>query len=95
MRSPLPAVAACLLLAPAAGSLTMAAQRSAPPSAAGAPGASAPAKQPAPPATPPSIADNDAAARHAKRTACLKDARAKKLVGAQRTAYVKQCVGIP
>jgi hypothetical protein len=74
----------------------MAAQRGVPPSA---PGASAPAKQPAPPATPPAapaaIADNDAAARHAKRTACLKDAREKKLVGAQRTAYVKQCVGIP
>jgi hypothetical protein len=37
--------------------------------------------------------DNDAPARHARRTACLKDAKSKKLVGAQRTAYVKDCVG--
>jgi hypothetical protein len=36
-------------------------------------------------------ADNDAAARHAKRTACIKEARAKKLVGAQKTAYIKDC----
>jgi hypothetical protein len=36
---------------------------------------------------------NEAAARHAKRTACLSQARAKKLVGAQRTAYVKGCIG--
>jgi hypothetical protein len=38
---------------------------------------------------------SDAAARHAKRTACLKDAKAKKLVGANRTAYVKGCVATP
>jgi len=35
---------------------------------------------------------DEAAARHAKRTACLKNARVKKLVGAQRTSYVKQCM---
>jgi hypothetical protein len=40
-------------------------------------------------------ADNDAAAKHAKRTACLKEARAKKLVGAQKTAYVKDCTTAP
>jgi hypothetical protein len=40
-------------------------------------------------------ADNDAAAKHAKRTACLKEARAKKLVGAQKTAYIKDCTAAP
>jgi hypothetical protein len=35
---------------------------------------------------------SDAAVRHAKRTACLKEARAKKLVGAQKAAYIKDCV---
>ncbi|HTV97915.1 MAG TPA: hypothetical protein VME42_18115 [Steroidobacteraceae bacterium] len=50
------------------------------------------------PAAGPAVAaadDSDAAARHAKRTGCLKQARAKKLVGAQRDAYVKGCVGPP
>lgn len=37
----------------------------------------------------------DAAAKHAKRTGCLKEARAKKLVGAARTAYVKSCIASP
>jgi hypothetical protein len=53
-----------------------------------APAAATPAKPPAS-----SNADNEAAAKHAKRTACLSQARAKKLVGAQRNAYVKDCVG--
>ncbi len=38
---------------------------------------------------------SDAAAKHAKRTACLKDARDKKLVGADRTAYLKACNNAP
>ena len=38
---------------------------------------------------------DEAAAKHAKRTACLKSAREKKLVGAQKTAFVKDCVGAP
>src|ERR1700685_2136434 len=42
-----------------------------------------------------SAADNEAAARHAKRTACITQARAKKLVGAQKTAYIKGCIGAP
>jgi hypothetical protein len=33
-----------------------------------------------------------AAARHAKRTACLKEAKAKKLVGASKNAYVQDCL---
>jgi hypothetical protein len=35
---------------------------------------------------------SDAAAKHAKRTACLKDAKTKKLVGADKTAYLKNCM---
>jgi hypothetical protein len=42
-----------------------------------------------------SSADNEAAARHAKRTACINQARAQKLVGAQKTAYIKGCIGTP
>jgi hypothetical protein len=42
-----------------------------------------------------SNADNEAAARHAKRAACIDQARAKKLVGAQKTAYIKGCIGAP
>ena len=65
-----------------------------------APGAPA-APPPAVAATPPaplgsaSSADNEAAARHAKRTACINQARAKKLVGAQKTAFIKGCIGTP
>jgi hypothetical protein len=39
-----------------------------------------------------SAGQSDAPEKHAKRTACLKDAKSKKLVGAQRTAYVKDCM---
>ena len=38
---------------------------------------------------------NDAAASHAKRTACLKDAKTRKLVGADKTAYLKGCMDAP
>jgi hypothetical protein len=52
--------------------------------------AAAPAGPPA--ATPP---PGDAAAKHAKRTACLKDAKAKKLVGAEKTAFLRNCIAPP
>jgi hypothetical protein len=57
--------------------------------------AGAPAAPPKPPPAPssPSAADNEAAAKHAKRTLCLKQAKSKKLVGAQRTEYIKDCMG--
>jgi psiF repeat len=94
MRTFLPAALACLALASLMGGWLIA--------AAAAPGSSS-AKTPAPPpaplpaaqkaATAPASIDNDAPARHLKRTACLKDAKTKKLVGAQRTAYVKGCMG--
>jgi hypothetical protein len=54
--------------------------------AAAAPGTGAPAT-PAPP--------SDAAAKHAKRTACLKEAKTKKLVGADKTAFIKSCIAAP
>jgi hypothetical protein len=62
-----------------------------------APATAAPAAPPAPAPIPPAATSDAfaarAAARHAKRTACLKEARAKKLVGAGRNSYVKTCVG--
>jgi hypothetical protein len=38
-----------------------------------------------------SASANDAAAKHAKRTACLQEAKTKKLLGADKTAYLKSC----
>jgi len=37
-------------------------------------------------------APSDAAEKHAKRTACLKDAKSKKLIGPQKTAFLKECM---
>jgi hypothetical protein len=48
-----------------------------------------------PPAMPVDVPAADAAAKHAKRTACLKDAKAKKLVGAEKTAFLKNCIAAP
>ena len=52
----------------------------------------------APPATAPAAPaplSGDAAAKHAKRTACLKSAKEKKLVGADKTAFLKTCIAAP
>jgi hypothetical protein len=95
MRTFLPAILACLALAALMGGWLIAA------AVAGGDSAGLPAQAstpPAPvqkptPATAGSPIDNEAPARHARRTACLKEAKAKKLVGAKRTAYVKSCVG--
>ncbi len=47
-------------------------------------------------ATPASTAAaGDAAAKHAKRTACLKETKARKLLGAEKTAFLKDCIGAP
>jgi hypothetical protein len=54
--------------------------------------ATAPA--PAPAAGSAATAANDAA-KHAKRTACLKDAKTKKLVGAEKSAFLKDCIAAP
>jgi hypothetical protein len=88
MRS-VPAVAFSIALWALAGGQSIAASDPMP--AAPAPAATA---SPAP-AGGASTADNEAAARHAKRTACINQARAKKLVGAQKSAYIKNCVGAP
>lgn len=45
--------------------------------------------------TSPAASSGDAAAKHAKRTACLKEAKTKKLVGAAKTSFVKNCVAAP
>jgi psiF repeat len=37
----------------------------------------------------------DAAAKHVKRTACLKEAKTKKLIGAEKTAFLKSCIESP
>jgi hypothetical protein len=89
MRS-VPAVALSIALSALAGGRSWAATT--PPVSA--PSATPHAPAPAPAATA-SVADNEAAARHAKRTACITQARAKKLVGAQKTAYIKGCIGTP
>ncbi len=100
MRFSTVAAAMCFCLLSTAGALT------APPSARGAdvPGAAAsaaaapaavapPPASKTPPAPPPPSAD--AAAKHAKRTACLKDAKTKKLVGADKAAFLKNCIAPP
>ncbi|MDP9010197.1 MAG: hypothetical protein M3N91_16095 [Pseudomonadota bacterium] len=50
---------------------------------------------PASSSTPASASAGDAAAKHAKRTTCLKESKARKLVGAEKTAFLKECVGAP
>ena len=65
----------------------------APPTSADAPAAT-PATAAAP-GTPAAAPPSDAAAKHAKRTACLKNARAKKLVGADKTSFLKTCIAAP
>ncbi len=55
--------------------------------------AATPAVQPA--TTPTAAASGDAAAKHAKRTACLKDAKSKKLLGAEKTTFLKNCMAQP
>ena len=40
-------------------------------------------------------APGDAAAKHAQRTACLKEAKARKLLSAEKTAFLKDCIAAP
>jgi hypothetical protein len=55
--------------------------------------AAAPAAQPA--SAPAAATSGDAAAKHTKRTACLKNAKARKLVGAEKTTFLKNCMAEP
>jgi psiF repeat len=57
--------------------------------------AAAPPAQPADVPTHAAPPSGDAAAKHTKRTACLKDAKTKKLVGAEKTSFVKTCIAAP
>jgi hypothetical protein len=102
--------AACLCLSAVAGGFA-AATSPPPADVPGtaAPGTAAPASAPAgtavpatnapaaakPPATPAPPSSGDAAAKHAKRTACLKDAKTKILVGADKTSFLKSCIAAP
>jgi hypothetical protein len=76
----------CIGLSPAVGSAAMPAAQFADVPAA------APTAAKPPSGTPAAVPPSDAAAKHAKRTACLKDAKSKKLVGADKTAFVKNCI---
>lgn len=93
MRCLLPVIAAGLFLLPPAATLVvgLGAPHSVPPASV----AAAPASAPAEGRNAATAAEGDAAAKHAKRSACLKSAKAKKLVGAQKTAFVKECVAAP
>jgi len=96
MRASLPAISVCLLLAVFAGCFDAALADT--PSTPSTATAAAPASHPVAPGTPndgTGTSADDAAAKHAKRTACLKSAKEKKLVGAQKSAFVKECVGTP
>jgi hypothetical protein len=58
--------------------------------------AAADANRPPPTALPASTPAPDSdAAKHAKRTVCLKDAKSKKLVGAPKAAFIKECMAAP
>jgi hypothetical protein len=57
-----------------------------------APQAAATAATPADAAPSPAPVAGDAAAKHVKRTACLKEAKTKKLIGAEKTAFLKSCI---
>jgi hypothetical protein len=56
------------------------------------PQAAATAAAPADAAPSPAPVAGDAAAKHLKRTACLKEAKTKKLIGAEKTAFLKSCI---
>ena len=84
MRFLVSAVAACLVFSLFAASVAIALS---------APSNGPAAATPAAPAGSTPAAGSDDAAKHAKRTNCLKEAKTKKLVGAQKTAFIKDCVG--
>ena len=93
MRFATVAAAVCLSLLAIAGGLAAGPPaRSTDVPATAAPGAAGPPAAAAPAAA---SASNDAAAKHAKRTACLKSAKTKKLVGADKTAFLKSCIAAP
>jgi psiF repeat len=94
MRLAFAAGALCLSLVGIAGPLSP--STTIPPAPAPAPSAVAPSAAASATASDASAALNgDAAAKHAKRTSCLKDAKTKKLVGAEKTSFLKSCIATP
>ena len=95
LRCSIVAAAVCLCLLPPAGAFAAIP----PPQRADVPGTAAPAAAApataAPGATAAAPPSGDAAAKHAKRTACLKEAKTKKLVGADKTSFLKNCIAAP
>jgi hypothetical protein len=89
------AAAACLSLWAVAGAFAAAP----PPRGANVPVAAAPAASSSTASTTaagaPAAPSGEAAAKHAKRTACLKDAKTRKLVGAEKTSFLKACIAAP
>jgi hypothetical protein len=66
------------------------------PGSAATPATATPTATPAPTTAPASTAAaGDAAAKHAQRTACLKETKARKLLGAEKTAFLKDCIAAP
>jgi hypothetical protein len=98
MRLAFTASALCLsilvLAAQQATSQTPAPSTATPASTATAASTVTPASTAAPASTATAMA-GDAAAKHAKRTACLKETKARKLLGAEKTAFLKDCIGAP
>ncbi len=88
MRLSLPAIALSVCISP----LGLAAAGSSDDVAKTVPPKAVPATVAPPSASPPDAPASDAAARHAKRTACLKQAKVKKLVGADKNSFIKDCV---
>ena len=98
MRFSTVAAAVCLCLAPIAGGFAAAPPApltNAPAVTTGVAATGVPAAAKPSPAAAPAPSSGDAAAKHAKRTACLKDAKAKKLVGADKTSFLKSCIAAP
>jgi hypothetical protein len=101
MRFPTMAAAVCLGLYSVAGGLAAAPRAqiadtpATPAPTTPAPTAPAPAAAKPSPAAPAAAPSGDAAAKHAKRTACLKQAKERKLVGADKTSFLKGCTAVP
>jgi hypothetical protein len=90
MRFSSVAAAVCLWLYSAAGGFAAASAQTGDTPATPAPAAAKPS-----PAAPAAAPSGDAAAKHAKRTACLRQAKDKKLVGADKTSFLKGCIAAP
>jgi hypothetical protein len=80
-------LAACIVCVSVAGAIGVSSADTPPPDAA----------KSSPVATPgaPPPASSEAAEKHLKRTACLKQAKDRKLLGADKAAFLKDCIAAP